>query len=238
MSQISPHGNLKFHHMSHMWTLWQIWGMHLRKSHHEPKDQKQVHELAQGCHLAKLMDTDPGGSAFNLQKLTWSNNVQHTECIKSRPVCTLLEEVSFWRIGWHTKWWNSNTFGMAQNTCKFIILIFYLQAYMIFVADAADIVRGAHIFMWSNFDKHENLCMLCGGKVLNMKSNLAPHEIFFLSWKQSNGLTQNPCCRFVHCFDAKLILLRFSHFCVEQKSVLSVEQKWQISCMSARWAYC
>ena len=98
---------------------------------------------------------------------------------------------------------------------------------MIFVADAADIVRGAHIFMWSNFDKHENLCTLCGGKVLNMKSNLAPHEIFFLSWKQSNGLTQNPCCRFVHCFDAKLILLRFSHFCVEQKSVLSVEQKYK-----------
>ena len=30
-------------------------------------------------------------------------------------------------------------------------------------------------------------------------------------------LTQNPFCRDLRCFDAKLILSRFTHFCVEQK---------------------
>ena len=49
---------------------------------------------------------------------------------------------------------------------------------MIFVADAADIVRGANISMWSNFAPHENFCVLCGGKMLHIKSNLAPHAFF------------------------------------------------------------
>ena len=46
---------------------------------------------------------------------------------------------------------------------------------MIFVADAADIVRGANIFIWTNFAPHEYFCMLCGGKLLHIKINFAPY---------------------------------------------------------------
>ena len=45
---------------------------------------------------------------------------------------------------------------------------------MIFVADAADIVRGANIFMWSNFAPHENFFILCGGKL----KQFSPHAFF------------------------------------------------------------
>ena len=50
---------------------------------------------------------------------------------------------------------------------------------MVFVADTADIDRGANILMWSNFAPHVYLYMLCGGKLLYMKKgNFAPHEFF------------------------------------------------------------
>ena len=58
----------------------------------------------------------------------------------------------------------------------------HLEAYMIFVADAADIVRGANIFMWSNFSPH--VCMLCGGKLLHIKSNLAPRAFLLVTWSK------------------------------------------------------
>ena len=44
-----------------------------------------------------------------------------------------------------------------------------------FVADAADIFPGANISTWSSFAPHENFCMLCGGRLLQMKGNFAPH---------------------------------------------------------------
>ena len=48
--------------------------------------------------------------------------------------------------------------------------------YIIFVADAADIVRGATNFMWSNFAPHGNFWWSCRTKPHYMTSNLAPQD--------------------------------------------------------------
>ena len=54
----------------------------------------------------------------------------------------------------------------SYNHQLFIITVLFTTSYhhphpyMIFASDAADIVRGANIFMWSNFAPHKKLCML------------------------------------------------------------------------------
>ena len=71
-------------------------------------------------------------------------------------------------------------------------VIEWLTTYMIFVANAADIVRGENIFMWSNFAPHENLSVPCGGNLLSMKSNFAPYaSLDRQTWTRS-GLTISP----------------------------------------------
>ena len=94
--------------------------------------------------------------------------------------------------------------------------------YMIFVS-------RANIFIWSNFATHENLRMLCGGKLLSLKSNFTPpHEYFCLSCGEKlPHMSRNfalhlyhhdLCCwRCWRCFDEKLILSRFTRFCVKPK---------------------
>ena len=95
--------------------------------------------------------------------------------------------------------------------------------YMIFV-------RGANIFMWSNFATHENLRMLCGGKIaqpekqfcsttwiflLVMWRKIAPHVKKFCSTSVSSWfvlLTQNP-----FCCDLRFLGVKFLYF-------LSIEQ--------------
>ena len=82
---------------------------------------------------------------------------------------------------------------------------------MKFITDATDIVRGANIFMWSNFAPHENLCMLCGGSTL--KAMLLHMKLFACHLEQNCPMlqaillhivciimiyavmTQNPFCR-------------------------------------------
>ena len=51
-----------------------------------------------------------------------------------------------------------------------------METYIIFVADAADIVRGAKMFMWSNFAPHEIFQRSCGTKLLHMTIIHAPHD--------------------------------------------------------------
>ena len=60
-----------------------------------------------------------------------------------------------------------------------------LGSYMKFVADAVDIVRGAKISMWSNFDQHDKLCLSCGSKLLHITSNFAPHGTIVCLLEQS-----------------------------------------------------
>ena len=74
--------------------------------------------------------------------------------------------------------------------------------------------------------------MLCGGKLLHVKSNFAPRAFFACHLEQNLQtillhivciimnyavFTQNPFCRDLRSFYAKLILSQFMHFCVEQK---------------------
>ena len=47
---------------------------------------------------------------------------------------------------------------------------------MKFVADAADIVRGAKNFMWSNFAQHDKFCLSFRSNLLHMTSNFALHD--------------------------------------------------------------
>ena len=64
--------------------------------------------------------------------------------------------------------------SFKKKVNKFTFFLENFPTCMIFVAE---IVHEANIFMSSNFATHENLCMLCGGKLFNMKSNFAPHVI-------------------------------------------------------------
>ena len=76
-----------------------------------------------------------------------------------------------------------NIFGeMRFCACCIICLV---QAYMTFVTDAADIVRGAKKFMWSNFAEHDKFCLSCGSKLLHMTSNFAPHDTIACHVEQS-----------------------------------------------------
>ena len=57
-----------------------------------------------------------------------------------------------------------------------------MAAYIIFVTDTADIVRGAKFFMWSNFGRHGNFLLSRETKLLYLTSNLAPHDSNFVMW--------------------------------------------------------
>ena len=108
--------------------------------------------------------------------------------------------------------------------------LFNFCPYIIFVADAADIVRGAKLFMWSNFASHEN----CWWSKFHITSKLAPHVnclscgVIWLCGSTTNcslyqtllNVTNLQCMlswRDLRCFGAKSILSRFTYFCVEQK---------------------
>ena len=74
-------------------------------------------------------------------------------------------------------------------------------------------------------------------EMLHIESEFAPHACFACHVEQNcpmwqaillhivciiiiySVLTQNPFCRDLCCFGAKLILSRFMHFCVEQKLI-------------------
>ena len=111
--------------------------------------------------------------------------------------------------------------------------LFNFCPYIIFVADAADIVRGAKLFIWSNFASHEN----CWWPKFHITSKLAPHEnclscgVIWLCGSTTNcslyqtllNVTNLQCMlswRDLRCFGAKSILSRFTYFCVEQKWTL------------------
>ena len=113
---------------------------------------------------------------------------------------------------------------------------------MIFVADTADLVRGANIFMeqfsstWNvlhalwrkialqkkQFSPHDIFCLWCGAKLTHITSNFTQHCLYH----------HDLCCfgtklvlSWFFCFVIKLILSQFIHFRVEQKT-----QKLQIYC--------
>ena len=73
---------------------------------------------------------------------------------------------------------------------------------MKFVADAADIVRGATNFMWSN-SLRGNFCSSCVSKLLHMTSNFAPHVEQFATQSTENYavLTQSPFCHDLRTFE-------------------------------------
>ena len=83
--------------------------------------------------------------------------------------------------------------------------------YIIFVADIADVVCGAKIFLWSNFAPHDNF--LCGAILLLLHmTNLAPHDKFAMC-------AVSLCFHDLFCFAISL--------CVEKNinpKILSVEQ--------------
>ena len=66
----------------------------------------------------------------------------------------------------------------------------HYYTYMKFVADAVDIVRGAKISMWSNFDQHDKFCLSCGSKLLHITSNFAPHGTIVCHLEQSYHVEQ------------------------------------------------
>ena len=95
---------------------------------------------------------------------------------------------------------------------------------MKFVADAADIVRGAKMSMWSNLahvDQNGSTwhnCLSCGailscGAMTNCSTSAMWSNLSLLHMTNSFFL---PFCD-LRCFDAKSISLRFTPFCVEQK---------------------
>ena len=108
------------------------------------------------------------------------------------------------------------------------------RAYMIFVADVADIVCGAKKIMWSNFAPHD--ACHCDQNCSTWQAILHHMTKLLVMWGNLPLLhmTNLQCIlsyHDLHSFDAKSILSRFTQFCVEQNLILSVEQKWHISCM-------
>ena len=93
---------------------------------------------------------------------------------------------------------------------------------MIIVADAADNVCGAKYFMWSHLASHDKQFSPHDKIVCNVEQ--------FVMWSFGNCSISAACgaigdcstwhmlsCCDLCCFDAKSILSRFTHFCVEQK---------------------
>ena len=71
---------------------------------------------------------------------------------------------------------------------------------MVIVADTADINRGGKLLYMKKL--HMNFLLVMWRKLAPGTSNFSPHCLYYHD---------------LRCFGAKLILLRFTHFCVEQK---------------------